>query len=275
MPRVQPARNTGPAREGLLERPLSARSVMASLLLGMHPPRMRGALLVRWCSQLAISEGTARVALSRMVARGELRATDGVYELAGALRDRQATQEWSLHPELRPWRDDWRLAEVNGAARAAAARQRLRDAMRRLRMAELREGVWVRPDNLPPEAASAEARAIADAQCRWWRARPDGDSVGLARELFGTGAWAARGREVTARLARSTARLLRGDEDAIAEAFVVGAASLAHVRADPLLPRELLPARWPGDRLRAAYDEYRDAFGAATAAWFARHAASA
>ena len=46
----------------LLERPLTARSIIASLLLGMHPPRLASSRPVRWCSLFGISEGTARVA---------------------------------------------------------------------------------------------------------------------------------------------------------------------------------------------------------------------
>ena len=67
----------------LLERPLSARSVMASLLLGMHPPHARGSLLVRWCGLFGVAAGTARVALHRMTAKAGFRAHEGVYELAG------------------------------------------------------------------------------------------------------------------------------------------------------------------------------------------------
>ena len=76
--------------------PLTARSIIASLLLGMHPPRLASSRLVRWCSLFGISEGTARVALSRMVERGELTAEAGVYELAGAVRRRQSAQDWAL-----------------------------------------------------------------------------------------------------------------------------------------------------------------------------------
>src|SRR5690242_13068454 len=67
----------------LLERPLAPRSLIASLLLGMRPPRMPAGRLVEWCGLFGVAEGTARVALSRMLDRGELTATDGVYELAG------------------------------------------------------------------------------------------------------------------------------------------------------------------------------------------------
>ena len=69
----------------LLERPLTARSVVLSLLLGRHPPRAPVALLVRWCAMFGISTTATRVALSRMVERGELTATDATYELAGRL----------------------------------------------------------------------------------------------------------------------------------------------------------------------------------------------
>ena len=54
------------------DRPLSARSVMASLLLGRRPARATGRDLIRWCALFGISAGTARVALHRMTAAGEL-----------------------------------------------------------------------------------------------------------------------------------------------------------------------------------------------------------
>ena len=51
------------------------------------------------------------------------------------------------------------------ARRSVAARAELRQAMGALRLAELREGVWLRPDNLDGGWADA-ARAVVDAQCR-------------------------------------------------------------------------------------------------------------
>ena len=255
----------------LLGRPLGARSVMASLLLGMDPPRMRGALLVRWCGLFDIAEGTARVALSRMVASGELIADDGAYELAGGLRRRRRQQEWSLSPRLRGWRGTWRTAVIDPNARPAAERHALRDAMRHLRFAEIREGMWTRPDNLPVGASPGDARAIADDQCAWWTARPDDDPVELADRLFAPNEWAHRARQLTTRLRDVTARLGREEGGLEAGAFIVGAAALVHVRADPLLPEMLLPSDWCGGELRDAYARYRSAFGDATAAWFRRN----
>jgi phenylacetic acid degradation operon negative regulatory protein len=36
----------------------------------------------------------------------------------------------------------------------------------------------------------------------------------------------------------------------------VAAAMVRHLLADPVLPGELLPVRWPGDRLRSSYNEF-------------------
>src|SRR2546429_4767176 len=109
----------------LLERPLAPRSLIASLLLGMRPPRMRAGRLVEWCGLFGVAEGTARVALSRMLDRGELTAADGVYELAGRLRGRQPAQEWSLAPRPKEWDGDWLLGVVDARARAATERAAL------------------------------------------------------------------------------------------------------------------------------------------------------
>src|SRR4051794_30113984 len=223
----------------LLERPLSPRSLIGSLLLGMRPPRMAPSRLVEWCELFGVAEGTARVALSRMVDRGELVARDGVYELAGHLRGRQPAQEWSLAPRLGEWGGDWLLGVVGAGARTVQERAALRDAGRRLRMVEVRDGVWCRPANLPRAAAPADAWEIGDDQCGWWEARPDTETANDATDLFAPDTWAERARMLQRRLSTSTAAVRAADGAAIAAAFVVGAATLAHVRADPMLPAEL------------------------------------
>jgi phenylacetic acid degradation operon negative regulatory protein len=247
----------------LLERPLSARSVMASLLLGRTPPTAPVADLVRWCGLFGISEGTARVALHRMVAKEELDARDGVYRLAGRLARRQARQETSLAPDVRPWNGEWRMATVVATRRAASTRAELRDAMRRLHFAEVREGVWLRPDNL-----TFAVPAVAGRQCEWFAARPDDDPAALATRLFRPARWANRARELDRHLAAMTARLGGHGHQVVAEAFVAGAAALRHIGTDPLLPAELLPPDWPGGGLRARYAEYQLAFDGVARDWF-------
>jgi phenylacetic acid degradation operon negative regulatory protein len=266
---VQPVADIGGV--ALLDRPLSPRSLIGSLLLGMRAPRMPGNRLVEWCALFGVAEGTARVALSRMVERGELSSSNGTYELAGDLRHRQPIQDWSLQPVLSDWAGTWVLGLVEAGARTAQERSAFREAARRLRMAELRDGVWSRPDNLPRAAAPTQAWATADAQCTWWSARPSGDATALAARLFAPAAWAERAHALQGRLVSSTGLVNGSEAQTVADAFVVGAAALAHVRADPLLPIELCDRNWPGDTLRRAYRDYQVVFSGAVRDWFHRH----
>jgi phenylacetic acid degradation operon negative regulatory protein len=232
---------------------------MASLLLGRRSGRASGRDLVRWCGLFGIAPGTARVALHRMTAAGELGRVDGDYVLLGELARRQAEQEASLTPRRRAWRGTWRTAVVVADARPAPVRSETRAALRRARMAEWREGVWLRPDNID---------IVESPFCEWLDARPDADPVALAARLFATARWRATATHLIADLEAATTRLADGSEAALAPAFLAGAAAVRHVRADPLLPDELVPAPWPGDDLRAGYVAYQRAFAAVARAWF-------
>jgi phenylacetic acid degradation operon negative regulatory protein len=243
------------------ERPLSARSVMASLLLGRNPPAARGRDLVRWCALFGVSEGTARVALHRMVARGELDRRDDRYHLAGRLERRRGEQQASLSPDApgSAWGGEWHMALLSSARAAARDRGRRRDLLRRAHFAELREGLWARPANCdPPTVAGVD----------WWTARPGGDPAALAERLFRLAAWARRATQIRRTLAQVNAELEEGDAGLVADAFVAGAAALRHVRADPLVPAVLLPDAWPADELREDYATFQRAFNHAAAAWF-------
>jgi phenylacetic acid degradation operon negative regulatory protein len=266
---MSPPRNNPSDEPDVLLRPLSPRSVIASLLLGMHPPRARGALLVRWCAHLGIAEGTTRVALSRMVDAGELAVHDGRYELSGRLRRRQPGQDWSLAPVLLPWDGEWALWLVRPGARSAPARAGLRRAAVTARLAELRDGVWARPANLPAEATPPGALETLTEQAAAWTGRPPPATELPVAELFGLVEAASRARALLARLGPITTELEKGDLSRLGPAFSLGAAALQQVRRDPLLPPALAGPDWPGSELRAAYSRYQAAFAAALAAWFA------
>ena len=253
------------------ERPLSARSVVASTLLGMRPPRLPTQILVRSGSLFGIAEGTTRVALSRMVAAGELEPDGDGYRLGGPLLTRQARQDLSRHGTgaagVEHDRSEWTLQIVTAEARDPQERARLRSAATALRLAELREGVWTRPANLPA-GVLPDHEAIVAAQCRGFRSTPDGDPARLAAELWDLDGWAARAIELRRRLGAVVGALTAGDLEALPEGFVLSAATLRHFQADPLLPDRLLPARWPGAALRADYDEYDAAFKTVWRAWY-------
>jgi phenylacetic acid degradation operon negative regulatory protein len=248
------------------DRPLTARSIVASALLGTHPPVLRGKLLVRLGALFGLPEGTTRVALSRMVAAGELSASDGRYELASpALLARQAAQERGRTTPRSGWAGEWAVAIVTVERRDASDRVALREAAATLRLAELREGVWMRPANLDWDTATA--LDVVGEQCTWMRARPD-DPVALARDLWALDEWAARARTLVDRMHRSRASLDAGGFDAIPEGFVTSAAVLRLLRSDPLLPPALLTRDWPGAMLRQVYDDYDTALRALLRAFF-------
>ena len=264
--------------QGPANRPLSPRSVIASLLLGMHPPRIRGALLVRWCQHLGIPEGTTRVALTRMVEAGELTRETGSgalpepasarYELAGPLRARQAGQDWALAPVLRAWGGEWVLWIVAPGRRDAGARADLRRAAHGARLVELRDGVWARPHNLPPEATPAGAASVLAAQAHAWIATPTSDERPDVGRLFDLPAAEARSLHLLDTLEQLTTGLEAGELSLLGPAFASGAAALQQIRRDPLLPPELSGAGWPGNALRSAYARYQAAFAAAVTEWF-------
>lgn len=241
-----------------LLRPLTARSVVASTLLGMNPPRLSAAALVASGEQFGVAPGTTRVALSRMVDAGELTTTDdGRYELAGPLLARHARQEQGRHPRTRKWNGKWRVGVVAGGARSAAERAALRRTMRAQRFAELREGVWLRPDNVAVER---------DPSCIWIVGTND-EPIDVG-DLFGLDEWAETARALLGELERTVPSLRERDASALGETFIVAAATTRHLTVDPLLPAELLPTGWPGEELRRAYDDYQAQFAATWRAWF-------
>ena len=248
-------------------RPLTARSVIGSVLLGSHPPRLSVRRLVRTCELFAISDGTARVAISRMVRSGELAPIDGGYVLAGELLGRQARQQEGRAPSApAPWNGDWIACLVHPDGRTPNERADLRRAMRRLHLGEFREGTWMRPDNLDP-ARDAWATTIVDRQCANLRSAVPDDSQALVDRVFALTPWAEEARRLEGALRHWQPRLEAGDQAALAPGFECNAAVLRHLLADPQLPSELLPHDWPGPRLRAVFNGFDRAYATLWRAW--------
>ena len=127
---------------------MTARSVVLSVLLGAHPAWASASELIRLTADFGIKETTLRVALTRMVSAGDLiRSADG-YRLSDRLLARQRRQDDAMRPRVRAWRGDWLMLIVTSVGTDARTRAALRTTMHDKRFGELREGVWMRPDNL-------------------------------------------------------------------------------------------------------------------------------
>ena len=130
---------------------MTARSVVLSVLLGAHPAWASASELIRLTADFGIKESTLRVALTRMVSAGDLiRSADG-YRLSDRLLARQRRQDEAMRPRVKAWRGDWVVLIVTSVGTDARSRAALRTTMHHKRFGELREGVWIRPDNLDLE----------------------------------------------------------------------------------------------------------------------------
>jgi len=217
--------------------------VVLSVLLGAHPAWATAAELLRLTSDFGIREATLRVALTRMVGGGDLVRSDDGYRLSGRLLARQRRQDDALDPATHDWDGSWITAIVTTVGTDARTRAALRTSLQNNRFGELREGVWLRPDNL-----DVELPAIARGRVRVLRAHDDYPRQ-LARQLWDLRDWSKTGQ-----------RLLREMNAAndIPDQFAVAAAMVRHLLTDPVLPAGLLPVGWPADRLRSAYAEFAD-----------------
>ncbi|WP_343571817.1 PaaX family transcriptional regulator C-terminal domain-containing protein [Mycobacterium sp.] len=220
---------------------MTARSVVLSVLLGAHPAWASAADLIRLTGDFDIKEVTLRVALTRMVSAGDLvRSADG-YRLSDRLLARQRRQDDSMRPQLRPWQGSWTTLIVTSVGTDARTRAVLRTTLHHKRFGELREGVWMRPDNLELDLDSDVRERVRIVQAH------DEDPAELAGQLWDLPAWAHTGQRLLDDMAAATD---------VPDRFVTAAGMVRHLLTDPVLPDELLPSTWPGPRLRAAYNDF-------------------
>ena len=246
-------------------RALTARSVLASALLGADEPRLPVAALVAVASLFGISPGATRTCLWRMVSNGELVTdNDAGYALAGHLMERRNRVDDAARPRdaVDGWDGAWEMAVVSLERRSAAARLELRRAAAALHLGELREGVWIRPDNLDP-ARLPTSRAVLDRQCVHFH-RADSDiGTDVVGALFGLDEWARdAGRLVDSMKGELDAAALDDQRDSatVTYLFALSVAVVRQLQLDPLLPAVLLPADWPAATLRDTYRRFDDAF---------------
>lgn len=237
-------------------RPLNARSLVLSVLLGLDPPVLPSRALVTLGDMFGIAGGTMRTALSRMVAAGELSADADGYRLTGRLLERKVSQDIGRRPAPETWDGDWVVAVVTAPRRSVADRRAFRTHMANLRMGELRPDTWMRPANLDgPDGddllAVVQGPLTGD------------DPVALAQRLWPLPTIAATATALIARLDAARPALEDRHPDALPAAITLAAEVVHFLRAEPLLPPALTTQPWSPDELRVAYRTFDVAIGRA------------
>ena len=220
---------------------MTARSVVLSVLLGAHPAWATASELIRLTADFDIKEPTVRVALTRMVSAGDLVRSEDGYRLSDRLLGRQRRQDDAINPRLRKWDGAWKTLVITSVGTDARTRAALRTTLQHNRFGELREGVWLRPDNLDTVLPAEVLQRGRELHTR------DDDPADLAARLWDLPGWARVGHELLDEM--NSAADIPGQ-------FVTAAAMVRHLLTDPVLPSELLPDDWPGATLRQAYNEF-------------------
>jgi phenylacetic acid degradation operon negative regulatory protein len=228
-------------------RPLTARSLALSGLLGTHPPTLPARTLVALGERFGIAAGAMRTALSRMVASGEVELTDGRYTLGERLRDRQAAQDAARRSAPGEWDGAWWIAVVDAKGRPLRDRRAFRAGMRHHRMGELRPDTWLRPANVdgpPPTDDILLSRGTVVG-----REGPD-----LVGRLWDIDALADTGAGLLPVVELAHGWLAGGDPAVLPDTFMVSVAVARFLLSEPQLPTALVGRDTHAEELRAAYE---------------------
>ena len=248
----------------LAVRPMSARSLVLSTLLGTHPPRLPPQALIAVGELFEVPEGTVRTALSRLVADNEVVLLDGSYQMSDAFSARQQALDSGRRSRHEPWDGTWWSAVVLAERRPLAHRRAFRTDMVRALMGELRPDVWVRPANL----------SIPDADPHVLVGRgPLQHDAGreLAGSLWDLDQLEGSLRRLIDEAAGALDVLTDGDSNALSQSFIVSVAVARALAAEPQLPDALVGSDWPADELRRRYDDLERLHGQVLHRFLKRH----
>ncbi|MEM1332958.1 MAG: PaaX domain-containing protein, C- domain protein [Actinomycetota bacterium] len=229
-------------------RPLSTRSVLLSYLLGTSATEVPAAHLVAFGELLDIKPGTVRTTLTRLVDTGDVTATGGRYRLAERHVVRRAQQQLGRTAPSE-WDGTWWTAIVDADHRTTTERRHFRAAMTAERWGELRPDIWMRPANLDVDEDRRDVLLTRGPIVTV-------DPVELATRLWDLDRIEGAARRLADLLGPVAAALDSPhppDRAAVLPvSFELSATALRHLRADPLLPMQLV--EMPGvEHLRIAY----------------------
>lgn len=226
---------------------LTARSVILSLLVSNHPAEPTSAQIARAAEVFDVKPSATRAALSRLTQAGDLVRGDDGYRLSPRLHERRRQVENETVLETAPWSGQWEFVLITESGRDPDTRTALRTRLGRLRLAELREGVWGRPANL------VRPLGLEDEPVLVVTGVPETEDQTLVARLWDLDGWQVHSERLLALMRTATDRVDR---------FTGAAGLVRHLLTDPTLPPELLPEPWSVDAVRRAWADYQEEFDA-------------
>ncbi|MCX4528627.1 MULTISPECIES: PaaX family transcriptional regulator C-terminal domain-containing protein [unclassified Streptomyces] len=221
--------------------------------------------LVRLLGAAGVDAPSVRSSVSRLKRRGFLlpaRAADGsaAYELSGEARQLLDDGDRRIYGAA-DVSDEWLVAVFSVPEQERSKRHLLRSRLARLGFGNVAPGVWIAPAHIAEETGHTLDRLHLTAYVELFR----GAHLGFAPTAEAVARWwdltaLAKQHEEFLDLHEPALRGLQsGPEPTPQEAYRGYLMALDTWRrlpyADPGLPRELLPADWPGDRAAAVFAE--------------------
>lgn len=251
--------------------PIQARSLLFTLFGDLIMPHGRSVWigsLIQMLAEFGLSPEAARVALSRMAQQGWLSTRRvgrrSYYALTEKGHNRIASGARRVYQQPEPWDGQWRILAYTIPEEQRSLRDHLRHELTWLGFAPLSAGTWITPRPIDQQALE-----ILEGLSEWteiFTARYNGGKgdQALVRRCWNVDAIAGGYREwagtYRAKLSDLKARMAGGSPPAENWCFVERTLLVHDYRkflhVDPGLPRELLPADWPGDDAAAVFREY-------------------
>jgi phenylacetic acid degradation operon negative regulatory protein len=240
-----------------------------TLVLGMirADGTLTAAEAYRIAEHVGMTEMQVRLCLRRLVAQGLLMLVSGrglgsVFRYCGPADTDPLPERDFLRladeqdAGLAPWDEHWRIVSFSIPEKRRAARDALRDHLRYIGGGVLGSGVYVSPHDWDHLVASEVARLqvnenVTYALCERLSVNGETHPPVIAQQLWDLDGVARSYDTFIERHGGEPSAADQAPRDPLAAVFRVVVDFARAASDDPLLPPNLLPARWPGQAARA------------------------
>lgn len=245
-------------------------TLFGDYLLHRPGPVWAGSLVVL-LETLGLKRGTSRTVLSRMARRGWLvsrrRGRRSEYDLTARGRRLLEEGEERIHhpPRDEAWMGTWRLISYSIPEELRSQRDRMRIRLSWLGCGSLGNGLWITPHDVGARLAEMAGGLRVAEYVELFEARHVGfsDTAHLVTQCWDLAGIAKRYRAFLTRnrpaFERCPERLSAGrwtPRDCFMRRFRLIHEYRQFPLMDPYLPRELLPADWPGEAAAELFRSY-------------------